>query len=501
MPVESAQLSPTPIEVLAAGLFGIAVLHTFLVKRLEVLAHRRPEGSPLRNLFELLGEVEVVFGLWAGVLLVGIAAIEAPEASIALLEGRLLGRSVNFTEPAFVFAIMTMAASRPILELATRMIRMLARKLPIPDHLSFFFVTLVVGPLLGSFITGPAAMTVTALVLKRRFYDHGLSERFAHATIATLFVNVSIGGTLTSFAAPPVLMVARKWGWDVPFMISHFGWKAMIAVVANAALLTFRFRNDLENLADRVAAAKPPVDPRPMPVWLIVAHVATMALVVLNAHHMVVFLGLLLFFLGIVDVTDEFQDELKLREALLVAFFLGGLVVLGSYQRWWLAPLIAHLDSTALFLGTASLTAVTDNAALTYLGSTVEGITDADKYALVADAVAGGGLTVIANAPNPAGYGILKDNFGPDGISPLLLLVGGRGADGDCACGVLAAAPSAAVKAVRLGRGLPLHQGRRSVTLPDDRRPTRPHAGAQGSLPARGTYTGFPVPRLPCPVR
>jgi Na+/H+ antiporter NhaD/arsenite permease-like protein len=74
------------------------------------------------------------------------------------------------------------------------------------------------------------------------------------------------------------------------------------------------------------------------------------------------------------------------------------------------------------FIATA-LTAITDNAALTYLGSLVEGTSDAFKYALVAGAVTGGGLTVIANAPNPAGYSILKDHFRDESISPLWLLV------------------------------------------------------------------------------
>ena len=68
------------------------------------------------------------------------------------------------------------------------------------------------------------------------------------------------------------------------------------------------------------------------------------------------------------------------------------------------------------------LTAVTDNAALTYLGSLVPGLDDEFKYALVAGAVTGGGLTVIANAPNPAGYAILRDHFDDASISPLGLL-------------------------------------------------------------------------------
>ncbi len=131
-------------------------------------------------------------------------------------------------------------------------------------------------------------------------------------------------------------------------------------------------------------------------------------------------------FLGLVTATPEHQDALKLREGLLVGFFLAGLVTLGSLQAYWLRPLIQSLNGNAMFFGATALTAITDNATLTYLGSLVEDIPDELKYALVAGAVAGGGLTVIANAPNPAGVGILQEAkvFEDEGISPLGLFVG-----------------------------------------------------------------------------
>ena len=155
-------------------------------------------------------------------------------------------------------------------------------------------------------------------------------------------------------------------------------------------------------------------------------HVAFLALVVAFAHHPDVFFGVFVLFLGLVTATREYQEALKLREGLLVGFFLAGLVTLGSLQAYWLKPLIQSLSGNALFFGATGLTAITDNAALTYLGSLVEGISDELKYALVAGAVAGGGLTVIANAPNPAGVGILQDAkvFEDEGISPLGLFLG-----------------------------------------------------------------------------
>ena len=84
---------------------------------------------------------------------------------------------------------------------------------------------------MGSFITEPAAMTIAAVLLGRQFYDLNPGPRLKYATLGLLFVNVSVGGTLTHFAAPPVLMVARHWDWDTVFMATHIGWRAVVAIV------------------------------------------------------------------------------------------------------------------------------------------------------------------------------------------------------------------------------------------------------------------------------
>ena len=156
---------------------------------------------------------------------------------------------------------------------------------------------------------------------------------------------------------------------------------------------------------------------------LIVVHLAFLAGVVVYAHHPVVFMGLFLFFLGVAHAYQRFQNRLILREGLLVGFFLMGLVTLGTQQRWWLQEVLAGLDTTALYFGATALTAITDNAALTYLGSLVTDVDDAFKYALVAGAVTGGGLTVIANAPNPAGFAILRGSFAENTINPIGLFL------------------------------------------------------------------------------
>ncbi len=405
----------TPAELLASVLFGLAVLHTFCVKRFARWAHQSPPGSVRAHLLHFLAETEVVFGLWAAALFLGIALLNrSVSEAVHYIDG------LNFTEPKFVFVIMVVAATRPVVKLAEALISLAARTLPLREGLSFYLAALILGPLLGSFITEPAAMTLLALVLKRRYFDHGISRKLAYATLGLLFVNVSIGGTLTHFAAPPVLMVAATWNWDTTFMLTHFGWRAAGACAVSTVLIALFFRKELSALSpvrDESAG---------VPVWLTTTHMATLALVVAFAHHPDVFFGVFVLFLGLVTATREYQEPLKLREGLLVGFFLAGLVTLGSLQAYWLKPLIQSLSGNALFFGATGLTAITDNAALTYLGSLVEGISDELKYALVAGAVAGGGLTVIANAPNPAGVGILQDAkvFEDEGISPLGLFLG-----------------------------------------------------------------------------
>ena len=405
-------MNPAPshtIEVIAAVLFGLALIHTFSTKFFEHLAQTRPRHA---GIWHLLGEVEVVFGFWAMVLMALMFAIGGSDQATAYLDSR------NVTEPLFVFAIMVIAASRPVLELAGAAVRLVAQLIPLPHAMRMYFVVLSFVPLLGSFITEPAAMTLAAFMLRDMLLSEPVSSRLKYATVGVLFVNISIGGTLTPFAAPPVLMVAGKWNWDIWFMLSNFGWKAAIAVVFNAATAMLLFRGELARL--RVATSAPDA---PVPLAVVLAHLLFLVLVVVFDHHPKVFMAVFLLFLGVSTAYPQHQDRLILREAFLVAFFLGGLVVLGGLQQWWLQPILLSMDANAVFFGATALTAITDNAALTYLGSLVEGLSPEFKTALVAGAVTGGGLTVTANAPNPAGVAILREKFSDNTIHPLGLLV------------------------------------------------------------------------------
>ncbi len=402
-------MTPSTIQIIGATLFAVAIAHTFATKFFERLAHHQPAHA---GLWHLLGEVEVVFGFWALVLVLAMSITDGGAAAKRYVDSR------DFTEPMFVFAIMVIAGTRPILQLATQCVQGLASMMPLAGGMGFYVTTLVVVPLLGSIITEPAAMTLAALMLSDRIFSQAISSRLKYATLGVLFVNISIGGTLTPFAAPPVLMVAETWRWDLAFMLSTFGWKSALAVLINSFGVSFLFRSELSGLARTSSATRGPT----VPIALTITHVLFLAGVVVFIHHPAIFMGLFIFFLGITRAYQPYQDRLILREGLLVAFFLAGLVVLGGQQRWWLQPLLMSMSSDAVFVGAIVLTAFTDNAALTYLGSQVEGLSDSFKYALVAGAVTGGGLTIIANAPNPAGAAILRGHFTDEAIHPLGLL-------------------------------------------------------------------------------
>ncbi|PYR89097.1 MAG: hypothetical protein DMF84_25680 [Acidobacteria bacterium] len=411
-----ARIDAEPFNAVATAIFLLAILHTFAAARFAALADavqrkhdararaggRAPVPSVVAEMLHFFGEVEVVFGLWAVVLLVAITLAKGWDVAT-----HYLNDGVKYTEPLFVVVIMALASTRPVVRFAEDALRQLA-SIGRGTPAAWWVSILTVGPLLGSVITEPGAMTISALLLARQFYDLRPSTPLKYATLGLLFVNVSVGGTLTHFAAPPVLMVARTWNWDTPFILTHFGWRAALAIWLSTACYYLAFRRELKALASRPAEVdieQPDEDADsaapallPVPAWVTGVHLLFIAWMVFNSHYPALFLGGFLF-------------------------FLGGLVIHGGLQGWWIAPVLGSLSRVPLFVGATLLTSFNDNALITYLGTLVPDLSDTLRYAVVAGAVTGGGLTVIANAPNPAGQALLAGCFGGT-VSPLKLLAG-----------------------------------------------------------------------------
>ena len=379
-----SRIDADPINAIATLIFALAVIHTFLASRFTEASHRvqarhdaalaaaglPPRPSVAAEMLHFFGEIEVVFGLWTVPLLASIIVTQGWDTAV-----HYANDTVNYTEPLFVVVIMALASTRPIITLAESSLRRLA-SLRGGSPSAWWFVILTVAPLLGSFVTEPAAMTIAALLLARQFYDLNPSPLLKYGTLGLLFVNVSIGGTLTHFAAPPVLMVARTWEWTTPYMMAHFGWRAALAIIVSTIAYRLFFRREFQAL--NALHARPDVEIAsddaerqsllPVPTWLILVHVAFMTWTVLNAHYPGLFIGGFLFFIGFSRATAAYQTQIDMKTPLLVGFFLAGLVIHGGLQGWWIAPLLSSLSEHGLFWGAATLTAFVERRLLAARG-------------------------------------------------------------------------------------------------------------------------------------
>ena len=429
-----------PLNLIATVIFALAITHTFLAaqfqKRSRSFEHRllrldEEQADPnlvvaeekrdhlvfWAQFYHFMGEIEAVFGIWLIPLFVAIILFKGWGAMVDYVG------HVNVADAVFVVVIMAIAGSLPILRLAETAISQVA-KLGRSSPAAWWMSILTIGPILGSFITEPAAMTICALLLRHRFYNLHSSSRLKYATLGLLFVNISVGGTLTHFAAPPVVLAASAWKWDMPFMMANFGWKAVIAIVISNLLYWFVFRKEFSRLNQERREFGDEEDRRRVPWSITLIHLLFLVWTVINAHYPVLVVLGFLFFLAFVSATRHNQQGIALRPPLLVGFFLASLVIHGGCQSWWIGPVLKGLSQWPLMICATVLTALNDNAAITYLATLVPGFPDSSRYAVMAGAVTGGGLTVIANAPNPAGQSILASRFGEAGISPLGLLLG-----------------------------------------------------------------------------
>lgn len=402
------------IEVLSTVFLAVALIHSFLTPVFAKISKKFEPDSIGESFFHLLAEVEVVFGFWAAIFLTSWAVMAGPTPVIEYQQ------SLNMTEPLFVFCIMILASTRPIVTIARKfllsIVHVLSRFIPIDEKIIQIFVLLSFGPMLGSLITEPAAITILALLLYRMLDK--ADEKLLYGVLAMLFVNVSIGGGLTHFAAPPILIVAQKFGWGLKDVFFNLGEAVICAVFVNAFFFCLIFKRKISEQITKLEA-----EHYPMPWWVISLHVVLMVLVVMSSHYQNVFMSFFMAFIGLTTVTKKYQDGLKFKEAFLVGFFLAGLITFGSMQKWWLTPILEVITDKTLFFAATGLTAITDNAALTYLGSQVETLSDSSKWALVSGAITGGGLTILANAPNPAGFSILSSRFPNGSLNAAKLLL------------------------------------------------------------------------------
>lgn len=432
-----------PFNLYATVIFVLAIMHTFAASYFNKIGHYFQKRHLIKlryletqgklqgqmvpvcfraTLFHFFGEVEAIFGLWLVPLFAGMVFMGGWSAMTQYVD-YLAFVEKKYTEPMFVVVIMCIAATKPIIVFAASIIKRLA-KIGGETPGAWWISILCFGPLLGSFITEPAAITICAMLLSEKFFALDPKPALKYATLGLLLVAISAGGTLTHFAAPPVLMVASKWDWNTAFMLEHFGIKAIVGIVLSVGLYYAFFRREFKNMAEKFKASViPDSSEQYVPKYIIAVHIFFLVFTVFVLHHPAIVVFAFLFFIAYIMATQHYQYELNVKTPILVGFFLASLVTHGTLQAWWIEPILTRLGEFSLFAGSLALTAVNDNAAITYLGTLVPDFSATKQYMLVSGAVIGGGLTVIANAPNPAGLSILSKHFSI-GVSPLNLFLG-----------------------------------------------------------------------------
>lgn len=420
----------TPFHLVALILFICAIIHTLSVYKIhnwarDLEAKQYPKRQRYRSLgvqmLYFLSEVEMIFGIWVIPLFIAMSLFYKTSVALQYINTR------DYTEALFVVVILALTATRPIVRLGERLIGLIANSLG--GSLSIWWFTLLtIGPILGSFITEVGSMALAALLLARQFYQHRPSHQLAYATIALLFVNVSVGGLLTNFASPAVLILSHSWHWSTPEVFLNFGWKSVLGILISNFLYWLYFRKEFAHLnerhrmsgqlfTDHVAESSAPI-----PIWITCIHVLFIIWVVATSHYPAIFVASFILFLGFYHSTRAHQYNMHLIRPMMIGLFLAGLVIHGGLQGWWVVKILQGLTPLKVMGMAMTLTAFNDNTAISYLATLIPNWGEAYQYAVFTGVVAGGGLTVIANAPNPAGFVILRKYF-DRGINPFKLFL------------------------------------------------------------------------------
>ncbi|MCB1181652.1 MAG: hypothetical protein KDK55_06510 [Chlamydiia bacterium] len=407
-------MKPNPFEFTSTILFVLAVLHTFLTptffefyKKLSIKAE---EGRPnwkkyhfLSELMNLFSEIEVVFGMWLIPLIIAFGLMMGWTKAFVYFS------SFDYTDPLYIMVIFVVVGSRPIFYFAEKILEWVAR-LGGDRPGAWWWTILTIGPLLGALLKEPGAMALSSLLLVNKFYLYRPSRQFAYATLGLLFVNVSVGGMLTPFSSRALFVVAKEWGWGTGKMFAIFGWKAVLGVLISNLVYYLIFRQEFKRKYPPRLGAHQSQKTVPPP-WLILVHLLFLAIIALTGEYAPIFIGIFILFLGLCKATSFYQTNLHLKSSLLVGFFFASLLIFGDLQSWWVKYLLDIQGLINLMGRSALLSAFVDNATVIYISTRISLNGQAIHYAIVAGAMAAGGLTIVANAPNLIGYTILRSSF------------------------------------------------------------------------------------------
>lgn len=380
-----------PLNLLFLFLFICAILHTLFA---HCFFNNTKEKTPF------FAELEIIFGLWCIPLILAICYTYGTAAAMRYLHDQ------NYNEALLMVVAMSVASTYPIIHLAERILKTSA-KFTYESPITWWWLIMSLGPLIGSLIKETVAMTISALLLNKYFFTANPSKKLSYGTFALLMLNVSIGGSLTNFGTSAITIAAKPWGWSTPFMFKTFGIRALIAILICNTLYFLFFRKEFFNLKKI-----PPTGPeKEVPFYITLLHVLMLVWITLNKDNIVVVLGSFVLFLGFYQSTSKYQSVMDLKEPLLVGFFIASVIVLGGTQIWWVEPLLSRFNEIASMKLTIFLSAFTHNTTVSYMLTKIPNLTDHLKYALFSGMMIGGGLTLIGNGANLVAYALFKKHF------------------------------------------------------------------------------------------
>ncbi|MBQ8498549.1 putative Na+/H+ antiporter [Chlamydia sp.] len=413
------------LRIGSAILFFSAVIHTFLTPWLtrlyEEYQHKKmlfPERWRqylwLSEFLRIVSRVELVFVLWAVPLFFLFLYTEGYRVTMAYFDSR------NYVFSLFIIVMLILLESRPIEYFSQKIFATIA-KIGNQSPICWWWTIMIAAPLSAFFLKESGAMIIAATLLSKHFYKFSPSPKLCYATMGLLFSNISISGLTSSFSSRALLTILPEIKWTNSFIISHFSWKVVLAILVSTTIFFCIFRKEFKKFPKTIPSSTMMSDR--VPLWIIFIHVLLVGCVILS-RAIPLFLGfLLVFYLGFQRFTIFYQNPIKTAKVCFVGLFYIGIVIFGELQEWWVLDLMHGMPDFGYMMTSYLFSIFLDNALVNHIVHNLPMANDCYLYLVLVGSMSAGGLTLVSNMPNIVGYLILRPTFPHSDISLIRLFL------------------------------------------------------------------------------
>lgn len=402
-----------PLQIGALACFILSIVHIFMIPvfaRLYRNYQNKRIAFPedwkrflwLGEWYRLMSTIELVFLLWSVPLFFWFLYTEGYKGTMAYLNTR------NYTFSMFIIVMWLLLGSKPIsyaVEHAFAKIANIGRQSP----KSWWLTVMFVAPLSTIFLRETGAIIIATTLLAKYFYDLSPSTRFSYATMGLLFSNVSIGGLLTTSSSRSLSMILRTLRWDNYEVMTHFGWKALLAICLSTTVYYYLFRREFHHFPRKIEHIINAG--RKIPIWIICVHIA-MAFAAMRFRSAPVLMGgVCIFYVFFHRLTVFYQNKIDFWKVCCLGVFFIGMSFVGGLQEWWILKLVKNSSDFGYMWAAYILSIFLDNVLVNLMMHDLPVVTDCYLYLVVAGCMSAGGLTLIANTPNIVSFATLRPFF------------------------------------------------------------------------------------------